>query len=233
MKRTVGIGSRLASVVSIVVVLLSISAGSWAALPSYAGSLASDTSPAGIVGTGYWITTGPSQIQWSVAQVADGSWNYDYNFAVPDGNINHLILECSLDMQLSDLSNVNGDFTGFAIGTFTPPSPSDPNLPGTIHGIDFTGVNTTAGGFHFHSTRAPVWGNFYSVDGQTHNPGINNTAWNTGFLLPAPPNPPSNGSVSGKLLVPDSTAAIPDASTIVLACFGALQLLAVRKKIFR
>lgn len=224
---------KLHTIVSLGALITVLLAGAALALPNFDGNLASDTLPAGIVGTGYWITTGPSQIEWAVAQLADGTWNYDYNFAVPDGNINHFILECSLNMQLSDLSNVNGDFTSFTIGTFTPPSASNPNLPGTIHGINFAGVGTTAGGFHFHSTRAPVWGNFYSVDGQTHNPGIDNTAWNTGFLLPTPPNPPANGSVSGKLLVPDSQTAVPDASTIILACFGALQLLAVRRKVFR
>lgn len=42
------------------------------------------------------------------------------------------------------------------------------------------------------------------------------------------------GSYSATASVtPDPVAAVPDASTIVLACFGTLQFLAVRKKLFR
>jgi len=222
MKIPVGRVSRLASVVSIAVALLYISGASSSSLPSYTGTLGTDNTPPGLQGSGLWMTSGVSQIVWSIGE---RSWNYDYSFAVPDSNISHLIIECALDMEFSELSNVTGDFTSFSLGTLTPPEPNNPNLPGTIHGIYFADVGTTAGGFHFHSTRAPVWGNFYAVDGSV------NTAWNTGFLLPNPTDPPFDGSLSYKILVPDSV--VPDASTIVLACFGALQLLAVRKKIFR
>ena len=204
-------------------------------LASYVGSLSTTTSPTGIAGTGYWVTTGPTQINWSVAELADGTWNYDYNFYVPAGNISHFILERSSGFSLNDIFDMRGDFSGITIATFTPPDPSNPSLPGTINGIKFNDVSTTSGGFHFSSTRAPVWGNFYSKDGTTFNtpPTLFNTAWNAGYLLPTPTDPPSNGSVSYKILVPDTYTAVPDASTIVLACFGTLQLLAIRRKVFK
>lgn len=217
-------------------VLVMCSSGANSALPSYDGLLTTETLPTGIVGNGFWVTTGPTQINWSVAQLANGSWSYDYNFSVPGGDISHFILECSPDLKVSDLFDLSGDFDSITIDTFTPPSPSNPNLPGTIHGIKFNNVSTTEGGFTFHTFRQPVWGNFYSKDGNAFNnpPTVVNSAWNAGFLLPHPLDPPADGSITNHLLVPDtSTAPIPDASTFVLACFGALPFFAIRKKLLR
>lgn len=203
------------------------------ALPSYSGSLSSSSVPAGVTGTGFWITGGTTQIQWAVSQLADLSWSYSYILTVPDGNISHLILELSPSAVLGDLSNLSGTFSNPVVNTFTPSDQSNPNLPGNIYGVKFQNVGTTSGTFSFTTARAPVWGNFYAADGQAHNPGTTNTAWNSGFLLAHPTDPPSNGSVTNHLLVPDSKTAIPDASTIVLACFGALPLFAKRMRVFR
>lgn len=204
-----------------------------AALPDFDGELSTVDVPPGVVGTGFWVNTPHTDIRWTVTQLADNSWNYVYTLTVPDGSISHLIIACSPDLQVGELTNLMGDFSGVSIDTFTP-GPSNPTLPGALHGIKFDNVNTTAAVFHFQTFRSPVWGNFYAIDGQAHNPGTFNSAWNAGFTDPTPTDPPDSGSIDHHILVPDTRSSpVPDASTIVLFCFGALQIMAVRKKILR
>ena len=108
-------------------------------------------------------------------------------------------------------------------------------MPRDLFGIRFNDVNTTSASFHFHSDRAPIWGDCYATGFALSPPGAFNVAINTGFTPTDvdPPDPPRDGSVYQHILIPGHGGVVPDASTIVLACFGALQLLAVRKKIFR
>lgn len=202
------------------------------AQPSYSGSLSSSSSPAGILGTGAWITPGVTNLSWTVSQELSGLWDYNYTFTVPT-NISHLLLETSSTFGASNLMNPTGNFTSTKIGTFSPSDPgnANPNLPGTLYGIKFDGFTTTTGTISFQSDRDPIWGNFYSKNGQAG--GIDNTAWNAGFLNPRPTDPPANGTVDNHVLVPDTGQPVPDASTIVLACFGTLQLLVVRRRILR
>lgn len=203
------------------------------AVLAFSGDLFSNTVPPGIVGTGFWVTTGPTHLSWSVSQELSGIWDYSYTFTVPDGNISHLILEVSPTFTANDLFGLSGTFTSTTIGTFSPSDPgnSNPNLPGTIHGIKFDGVNATTGIFSFKSFRDPVWGDFYSKNGTAHNDqGVFNTAWNAGFTLADPTNPPANGTITNHLLVPDSTVPVPDASTVVLASVGILPLLGMRRR---
>lgn len=204
--------------------------------PSYcfSGDLFSNTLPPGILGTGIWIDPGVSHLHWDVTQGIGGIWDYSYTFTVPRGEISHLILEVSPNFSESDISSISGTFEDIEIKTYSPADPgnSNPNLPGPIYGIKFDEVETTTGTFTIQTLRNPVWGDFYARNGTAGNDqGVFNTAWNAGFLTADPSDPPSDGSIGFHLLVPDTNAPIPDASTLLLTCTGALSLIAIRRRI--
>ncbi len=224
--------------IAVLVVALAVSL---LAAPSlaFSGELRSDLLPPGIVGTGFWVTTGPVHLEWSVNpdMGVPGLWNYSYRLTVPDGDISHFILECSNDLRVEEIVGLSGTFTDIEINDFSAAGPggSNPNIPGPIHGIKFDMVDTTTGIFSFKTFREPVWGDFYAKNGTAHNdPDVFNTAWNAGFLDPDPTDPPSDGSINFHVLVPDTgLPVIPDASTLFLASLGALPLLAMRRKVLR
>ena len=122
---------------------------------------------------------------------------------------------------------------------------SNPNIPGTVHGIK---VDISDGlVYSFFSSKAPVWGDFYSKDGvagKGSGPASDadiNAAWNSDFLEPDPSNAPQNGLLSDgggsiyRILRPDSTSvvttttpAVPEPSSLLL--FGlALGACALRR----
>lgn len=206
---------------------------------AFTGQLSSNTLPPGIAGTGFWVATGPVQLSWTVNPDVGvpGLWNYSYTLTVPDGEISHFILEASPGLEEDDLFGVSGTFTDIEINTYTATGPgnSNPNLPGPIFGIKFDEVDATTGVFSFKTFRDPIWGDFYAKNGTAHNdPGVFNTAWNAGFALADPTDPPGDGSITGHILVPDTgVPPIPDASTLVLAAVGVLPLLAARRRLVR
>jgi hypothetical protein len=72
---------------------------------------------------------------------------------------------------------------------------------GRDDGTDWTATLVTA--------RAPVWGDFYIKDGKTG--GIDNSAWNTGFLDADPLDLPADRSINNHVLVPDTyTTPVPE-----------------------
>jgi hypothetical protein len=209
-------------------VLVALSAGGASALPNYIGTL---STPGDIVGTGYWTTTGPTQIAWSAAQMADGSWRYIYVLDVPGATLERLLVEVSSDFTTDDVRNVSGDFTSYDLVTLTPPDGSNPNLPGPIHALQFDGAATNSAAVMFDSPRAPAWGDFYAQNGTTFNPpGVINSAWNAGFTLPDPTVPPADGPLDQHILVPDSSTLVPDASTAMLASIGIVPVLAAMRR---
>jgi hypothetical protein len=227
------------ALVALMCACVALAASSGVVAQPFSGDLYSDSIPPGILGTGVWIDPGVSHLHWDVAQEASGIWDYDYTFTVPSGEISHLILETSTNLTGADIFDVTGTFSGTEINTFTPDgSNSNPNMPGPIYGIKFDNVNTTEGTFSFRSFREPVWGDFYAKDGtagdDVDDEDVFNTAWNAGFLDADPTEPASSGSIDHHLLVPDSAPPVPDASTFMLACVGALPVLAAaRRRIFR
>jgi len=71
----------------------------------------------------------------------------------------------------------------------------------------------------FYSWRAPTWGDFYAKDGEAGGLGLN-AAWNAGYLLDDPVTAPANGSISDKILRPDTQTAIPEPTTLGLLSIG-------------
>lgn len=200
---------------------------------SFTGELFSNSIPPGITGTGYWVTTGPVHLEWTVTQEMGGVWAYSYTLTVPAGDISHFILECSPNLAARELFDLSGDFSHIEINDYDAAGPgnSNPSIPGPIHGIKFDEVETTTAVFSFKTFRDPIWGDFYAKDGTAQNEqDVFNTAWNAGFLDADPMDPPSDGSINYHVLVPDTGEPIPDASTVILACVGCLPVLALRRR---
>jgi len=209
------------------VVLVAIAAG-MAALPTFAfqGIL---NGPGAFNISGTWTVTGVTgAFAWDVVQDTAGFYTYNYRLVVPDeaAPVNMFILQTSDSVTAADIF---GAVANPVIGDFA--MADYPNLPRDCHGIAWFDVNGRRTSFSFKSYLAPIWGNFY-IQSVEEEPS---TASNSGFTNPStdPPDPPSDGSLSYHILTVGPSAPIPDASTILLACFGALQLLAIRKKVFR
>ncbi len=147
-----------------------------------------------------------------------------------DGNISHFILECSPSAQLSDFFDASGDFSAsllhiHAAESVQPESARHDTWPKVRRCRNY------CRGLHIPQHTRACLGQLLCSGWAGHNPpGTFNTAWNTGFLLPTPPKPSVRRLGERQATGPGHADAVPDASTIVLVCFGALQLLAVRKK---
>lgn len=193
----------------------------------YSGALTSFSSPAGIQTTGLWNTEGFDVIGWNVTQNENGSWHYVYGRATSVLNTTHFIIQLPVGFAKADLLNPTGAFSSFDVGTFAP-SAVLPFLPSSIYGADFLILPGMDSRVAFDANIKPNFGNYYAQGSPSES------SFNTGFLIPNAPHDPTCGSIDHKILVPDTTALpIPDASTIVLLCFGALQLLAVKNKLLR
>src|SRR5512141_1392487 len=173
-----------------VVTLLSIfTALPLAAHSALVGSVT--TSDGSVSGGGNWAT-GVS-LGWSVADVGD-NYLYSYTFQAPSqgSGMSHIILETSTNFEAT---NIWGNSNGYVLDTFsdTPPSNSNPGMPGSLYGLKFGGFGSTEGSigewnFNFTSDRAPMDGDFYAKGGN------DSFAYNSGF-----------GDRDGaKILVPDT-----------------------------
>ncbi len=207
----------------------------------------------GVIGAGRWDGIDETKkngdpdpdngfkISWNISQdndVAGFPWHYSYTISGYEATdlsrgLSHVILEISGKATQSDFDF--GSATGIEFGTFenSGSSGSNPNLPADIYGIKFDGSSGTNVTFTFHSTKAPVWGNFYAKDG--NNPTT--TAWNTGLGGPAPTS--SDAPFTNWIARPDGDGGdgggggeIPEPASI--AGFGTLlagfALVAVRRR---
>lgn len=193
----------------------------------FTGSLSTGAGITATPNTGTWATQGVS-LSWIVSDNGNGTWNYSYTFVTPaQGALSHIIIEVSPGVTLNDFSNilVNGSaFSGQPEVKEHTPQQGNPDMPGNLYGIKFdVETNLTSTTISFDINRAPVWGDFYAKDG---SPG--GQAWNTGFLLPDPTAPPSNGSIDFHILRPDTEPlnVIPAPAGVLLALTG-LPLLGV------
>lgn len=138
--------------------------------------------PVGLAGTGAWADPGnssPVTLHWIVTQNPDSTWHYEYTLATPLGGVSHAIIEVSEGLALEDLTNFSGspelaDYTATSNGN------SNPNLPGTIHGLKFDGGGDTNFSISFDTWRPPVWGDFYAKDGVAGGQGWN-AIWDAGI----------------------------------------------------
>jgi len=193
---------------------------------SYTGSLA--IPPAAgteLDGTGPWAA-GASQIEWTVTDNENGTWNYEYSLIVPAADISHFIIEASPSFEGDNLFNLSFPGTSYELETHLSGSAGNPSLPGNIYGPKFEigdvgEVNPihTSITVSFDSDRDPIWGDFYAKCGNVG--GTQNTLWNQGFLLDDPLAAPANGTIDNHILVPDT---IPEPATLALLGLGGLLL---------
>ena len=172
----------------------------------------------GLVGAGKWFNN-PAKVvtfRWEVTQNQDLSWHYRYEFDGTEvqGEISHLLLETSLNLQHSDVINPNhaiqaGDPAWYDAAN------GNPNLPAPIFGIKFEGISGKVVTFEFDSPRVPVWGDFFAKSGQSQ-------LWNAGLLSADPTAAPQSNSIDCHVLVPDTrTSTVPAPGAMILGSIGA------------
>ncbi|OFX15082.1 MAG: hypothetical protein A2Z18_03065 [Armatimonadetes bacterium RBG_16_58_9] len=183
--------------------------------PPYSGSITSSTGE--ILGSGVWIDPGVTVLDWSVTLNTDTSWHYAYTLSVPRGGVSHFILEVSPTFTENDIIGTSGSFGYVVIDTFSP-GPGNPNMPGDIYGIKFDEAFGTTATFELDTYRSPVWGNFYSKDGNAGGAGMN-TAYNAGFGNPDP--------LAARIMVPDTDTNIPEPSSLLAFLVGGTSLIGI------
>lgn len=191
----------------------------------YSGALTS--AEGGIIGIADnpWLT-GNTTLAWTVTGNTNGTYSYDYRLTVPDASkeISHLIVEVSPTFTSADILSVTaGTLEGSQPNSY--PQPSDPGMPSAMQGIKFSSGGAGSTGYDwivsFVSDRAPVWGDFYAVDGKT--PEYVTAVWNAGFTAPdTDPTAAPSSLIGNHILVPDTqTSTIPAPGALLLSSLGA------------
>lgn len=177
------------------------------AAEAFQGALS--TTDGSITGTGNWIVTGPTSLEWCVTQNPDGSWHYKYVFSHPVGATSHFVVEASASLVADDLFGAVAGFGEVTVGVISPQS-GCPGMPESLFGIKLDGTTGNVTTVEFDCTRRPVWGDFYSKDGNAGGHGVN-AAWNAGFTAGDrdPSDPAQDGSVQAHVLVPDTISTSP------------------------
>jgi len=214
---------RRSSVLAIAVVAIVCGVPLAACAQTYSGSLSSASGQ--IDGRQEWIDPGPTMLSWEVTDMG-AFYHYQYTLAVPQNSseISHFIIGVSDNFGIGDFWNETGAFQGTEVGDFDQAN-GNPSIPGLLHGLKFDDTSGTTLVVDFDSSRVPVWGDFYAKCGG--NPP--NEAWNLGFALPNPTDPPSNGTISNHILVPDTVVPEPSSLLLCLLALPGACLLAWRR----
>jgi hypothetical protein len=165
---------------------------------------------------GDWVS---GTLAWTIEQENVGDpWEYRYAFShLRDApGTSHFILELSdgaVAGDINDLDITPGGDPIIEVKIHTPNNGSaNPGMPGPLFGVRFADlINSETHTFVFTIDRAPVWGDFYAKSGSSA------FAYNSGFLDVDPTVGPSNGSLLGHILRPDTdgNVATPEAASLL------------------
>ena len=168
-----GHGCRVCAVLLLVAGMF----GTAQAVSTYSGSLSYDGG--GITGTygNFWLASGTA-LDWSVNANGNGTYTYTYELQVPDDSkeISHMTIEVSPSFTSSNLLEVLQGTIADDQPDDYPKGGADPGMPSSLWGIKFeggAGETDYDWTVSFISDRAPVWGDFYAVDGK--RPGADNS----------------------------------------------------------
>lgn len=176
----------------------------------------------GLSGTAVWGNS--FSIGWEITQSSPGVLLYQYTFTWTQGAPSHVIVELSEDCEGAAAACVwgfqfDGQSATSTFGTYSSAQPSNPNFPpgASIYGVKVDRPESADGVvLTFYSDRMPVWGNFYSKDGQAGQQGWN-AVWNTGLVNLASEN------ISDFIARPDTAGyVIPEPGTMALMGLGLL-----------
>jgi len=213
-----GHGCRVCAVVLLAAGMLSTAQ----AVSTYSGSLTyGGGGIAGVPGNS-WLAGGTT-FSWWIDANGDGTYTYTYQLQVPDDSkeISHMTVEVSPTFTSDNLLEVLQGTIADDQPDDYPKGGSDVGMPSPLWGIKFEGGDGSTDYdwmVSFLSDRAPVWGDFYAVDGK--KPGEETAIWNAGFAAADPLNPPANDSIGNHILVPDTNGYVPAPGAVLLASVG-------------
>lgn len=180
-------------------------------------------------------------MSWTVTDEDDSYegflWKYTYNFQLTSGEtlkggISHLILECSEDMPVGDITGVTGE-AALASVELQRVTSGNPEMPEDVWGIRFNPIAADEYDmtWSFWSNRLPDWGDFYVKDGgKPDNIAYNYNETGTvklGFLSPdVDPNTPRWSNPVGLYHVLRPGAPVPEPGALVLLVMAGLGVLA-------
>jgi hypothetical protein len=199
-------------ILAVLILFCCFVANGWAT--TFIGNISNFLPDNTLVGTLDWSID--TQLSWIVDNTTNtGYWTYLYSFTAPQKDISHGIIEVSSNFSSANI------FPGttmpyFGPTTYSGTDPSNPGMPGSMWGIKWEGFGT----WTIVTDRAPMWGDFYAVDGKGDLVCAYNLKFgiDTNALI-------DNGNAGGWALVPDTdTGVIPEPGTILLLGSGFLGL---------